>query len=418
MEICIHRGAHEIGGSCVEVRAAGKRILLDLGLPLDVEAGEEVPLPPVAGLVEPDPDLLGVVLSHPHQDHWGLIPDIRTDVPVYLGEAAHRILREAAFFGAGNFDLAAKQFLEDRKPLDIGPFFVTPFLNDHSAFDAYSLLVEAEGKRLFYTGDFRAHGRKGSLFEKLLRNPPAGIDALLVEGTMVARDGDHRPTGPTERQVEEQLVGTFRQAPGAVLVAMSAQNIDRLVSVFRACRRTHRTLIVDLYAASIAIATGRSSIPQPGFSDYRVWLPYSQRVRVKKAGEFERVNSLGPVRVFPEELTALAHKAAFLFRPSMARELEKAGCLADARLVWSLWAGYLRPPHDASIRPFLERHNLEPILHHSSGHAGIDDIRRLVAALQPGRVTPIHTFGGDRFGDVLDGLAVVDVQTDGEWWEV
>jgi len=141
-------------------------------------------------------------------------------------------------------------------------------------------------------------------------------------------------------------------------------------------------------------------------------------VRVKKAGEFERVNSLGPVRVFPEELTALAHKAAFLFRPSMARELEKAGCLADARLVWSLWAGYLRPPHDASNRPFLERHNLEPILHHSSGHAGIDDIRRLVAALQPGRVTPIHTFGGDRFGDVLDGLAVVDVQTDGEWWEV
>ena len=418
MKVCIHRGAHEIGGSCVELHAAGKSILLDLGMPLDANPGEEVPLPSVAGLTETDDNLLGVVLSHPHQDHWGLVPRVPTRLPIYIGEAGLRILREASFFGAGEFGREAAGHLVDRMPFNIGPFRITPFLNDQSAFDAYSLLVEAEGERLFYTGDYRAHGRKGSLFERLLREPPADVDVLLTEGTVVAPAGEHRSVGPSETDVEQQLVGIFEEAPGSVLVAMSAQNIDRLVSVYRACKRTERTLVVDLYAATIATATGRSSIPQPGFPNYRVWLPYWQRVRVKRAEEFDRVNSLGRARIFPEDFHAIEQRSVFLFRSSMAEELEKANCLADARLVWSLWAGYLRPPHDDSIRPFLDRHNLKPIHCHSSGHAGIDDIKRLVAAMQPGRVVPMHTFGPGRFDEVLGDVAAVELHDDGKWWEV
>ena len=201
-------------------------------------------------------------------------------------------------------------------------------------------------------------------------------------------------------------------------MAMSAQNIDRLVSVYRACKRTERVLVVDLYAATIAAATGRSSIPQPGFPNYRVWVPFWQRVQVKRAEEFERVNSLGRARIYPTELRDIASRAVFLFRASMAKELEDANCLADARLVWSLWAGYLRPPHDDAIRPFLGRHKLKPIHCHSSGHAGIDDIKRLVAAIRPGRVVPMHTFGPERFEEVLDGVAAVEVHDDGDWWEV
>lgn len=58
---------------------------------------------------------------------------------------------------------------------------------DHSAFDAYSLLIEADGVRLFYTSDLRAHGRKGSLFKRLLREPPARLSSLLLEGTTLGR---------------------------------------------------------------------------------------------------------------------------------------------------------------------------------------------------------------------------------------
>ena len=54
---------------------------------------------------------------------------------------------------------------------------------DHSAYDAYALLVEADDRRLFYSGDLRAHGFKGSLFERLAQNPPRDIDVLFLEGT-------------------------------------------------------------------------------------------------------------------------------------------------------------------------------------------------------------------------------------------
>jgi ribonuclease J len=51
-------------------------------------------------------------------------------------------------------------------------FAVTPYLIDHSGFDAVAYLIEADGKRLFYSSDFRGHGRKSMLFDLMLANPP------------------------------------------------------------------------------------------------------------------------------------------------------------------------------------------------------------------------------------------------------
>ena len=55
---------------------------------------------------------------------------------------------------------------------------------DHSAFDAHGFLVEAGGKSVFYTGDFRGHGRKRKLLDRLIKKPPK-VDALMMEGTLV-----------------------------------------------------------------------------------------------------------------------------------------------------------------------------------------------------------------------------------------
>src|SRR3712207_3740506 len=169
MRFRIHRGTREIGGTCVEVEAAGERILLDLGLPLDASDLESTPLPDVSGLTTHDPTLHGIVLSHGHRDHWGLLPKVAAQVPLYLGAATERIMGAAAPFVPDGFAPTAAGHLTDRRAFEVGPFRITPYLVDHSGFDAYALLVEAGGKRLFYSGDLRAHGRKRALFERLLR---------------------------------------------------------------------------------------------------------------------------------------------------------------------------------------------------------------------------------------------------------
>jgi ribonuclease J len=212
MKVCIHRGTAEIGGTCVEIEAAGKRIVLDIGLPLDGDLAN-ADVPNVMGLLEPADDLLGVVISHPHQDHFGLASKIRSDIPLLIGEAAARILETARFFIPSWPELVNTIPLRDRAPIQLGPFEITPYLMDHSAYDTYAILVSAEGQSLFYTGDFRAHGRKAGLFEKLLRDPPEDISALLLEGTCVGRSGS--TTGfPSEEELVPRFTKTFRDTKG------------------------------------------------------------------------------------------------------------------------------------------------------------------------------------------------------------
>jgi len=116
-----------------------------------------------------------------------------------MGEAASRILAEAAFFSPSGFERTPAGFLRHQEALELGPFRVTPFLNDHSAFDAYSLMIEADSRRLFYTGDIRAHGRKASLFGEFVNTPPKDIDVLLMEGTNIRADTQSGQRGPSEQ---------------------------------------------------------------------------------------------------------------------------------------------------------------------------------------------------------------------------
>src|SRR3990170_4747067 len=416
MRVRIHRGAHEIGGSCVEVESAsGDRLVLDVGAPLVTTEGEEPTIPPVPGLIEADPALQGVVITHAHQDHWGLVEQALPGVPLYMGEATHRILKEAAFWMHG-LTRVPTGFLGHRRPFDLGAFRITPFLNDHSAFDAYSLLVETDGRRLFYTGDIRGHGRKAGIFEQLLRKPPEDVDVLLTEGTNV-RPSEELATGPTltEDDVELACAELFKSTPGMVLAMYSVQNIDRMVTLFRAAKRTGRTFVMTLYGASIAEATGNPNIPKADWKEVRVFVPGWQQHKVKETGAFGRVDRIKPYRVFEEELAKDPSRWVVSFSMTMAERLEKAGCLAGTHAVWSMWPGYLEEDRQKAMLAFLEARGIPLTIEHTSGHASIVDLQRLAAALAPARVVPIHSFGAMRFDELFED---VEHHSDGEWWDV
>jgi ribonuclease J len=184
----LHTSWHkEIGGTCIELEAQDQRLVLDVGLPLNVSASDEVPLPPVSGFATPDPTLLGVLISHPHVDHYGLAYRLPQRTMFLIGKAAQSILAAADIFTPARIIFQNVMFLEDQKPIALGPFVITSFLVDHSAYDAYAILVEADGKRIFYSGDFRAHGRKRQLLERLIQHPPERVDVLLMEGTTISR---------------------------------------------------------------------------------------------------------------------------------------------------------------------------------------------------------------------------------------
>ncbi|WP_262269572.1 MBL fold metallo-hydrolase [Microvirga yunnanensis] len=413
MRVRIHRGTQQIGGTCVELECDGARILLDLGMPLDGEDGDPSLLPDVAGLKAPDNSLLALVISHGHADHWGLAPRAAVMPKIVMGAATRRILCAAAPFLPKPFAPENTLDLVDRVPLQIGPFRITPYLVDHSAYDAYALEIEAGGRRLFYSGDIRAHGRKAGLFEKLIGKPPSDIDVMLMEGSSLGRlDADAQ--FPTEAEIEARLVESLTPE-GFVLVSASAQNIDRMVSLYRACRRTGRMLVLDLYAMEVLRATGNLNIPQVGWPKLAVYIPQYQRVRIKRMNRFDLLAPYKSSRIYPEALAKLASRAVMLFRPAMLADVDRVRMASSTRAIWSQWDGYLKDGAGQKLRDDLEARSIPLEVIHTSGHASIRDLKRLAQAFNPGALVPIHTFEADRFASYFENVVR---RTDGEWWEV
>ncbi len=412
MQIRIHRGTREIGGTCIELAAEGARLLLDLGLPLDGDPDDTARHPAIAQL-DGSGNLLALVLSHGHVDHWGLAHLAGPALPVALGAATHRILQAAAPFVPRPYVPANPVEFTSGQPLTFGPFRVTPHLVDHSAYDAHALELEAGGTRLFYSGDLRGHGRKAALFERLVAHPPRDVDVMLLEGSTLGRLGAEQAF-PTEVDIEAHFAALLRETPGLALVAASAQNIDRMVSLYRACKRTGRTLVIDLYTAEILRATASPNIPQSDWPQVAVHVPQYQRIQIKRSGRFDLLAPHTAHRIYPEALAALAPRAAMVFRPAMLRDLDRAACLNGARAIWSQWDGYLKQPRGEALQAELTARGIPLAQAHTSGHASIPDLQRLAAAIAPRVLVPIHTFEPDRF-PALFGPRVA-LKEDGVWW--
>src|SRR5690606_21618555 len=107
------------------------------------------------------------------------------------------------------------------------------------------------------------------------------------------------------------FIERFKETAGMALVACSAQNIDRVVTVYRAAKQTGRTLIVDAYAAEVLKATEYDTIPKPeqGWSNIAVYIPQAQRVSLKRAGIAALVDSYRGFRLWPEQLAELAPRS-------------------------------------------------------------------------------------------------------------
>jgi len=425
----IHRGQHEIGGMCIEVATNdGTRILLDLGMPLVAPGGGDFPrdtqqrptdeliaegiLSDVAGVFPSDPSAPGVaaiILTHSHLDHYGLAHHAHPEIPVYGSEGTISVIEVGrVFFPDGTLPADLRR-LPDGAPLRLGGLAVTAIPVDHAAPDSRALLIEADGQRLLYTGDLRAHGRTGFRFENMLTDARlTGVDWLLVEGTTLGSSGgSHGLT--SEADVEDQLVRLARERADSMLaVVASGQNADRLVSCYRAARRSRRLLVIDPYQAYVLmkLAPLSKSIPQFTWEGVRVAFSPYQVDRLKDAGMMDLVYEMRDHgKAGTDDLAAHPGKYLACCRGGygMTKVFDKVGPDRVA-LVWSMWSGYWTR-EGCAMREWAEAHGVEAQFIHSGGHAWPEDLRRLVDAIAAKHTVWVHTDCEDPAGQV-SGKAV------------
>lgn len=396
MEILVHKGNHEIGGTCIQVTSGTTTILLDVGLPLSAAS-------PQVNVSQLKVD--AVLVSHPHQDHYGLMNCLPQGTSVYIGELGKSLI-DATNVLLGKECLGNNfRYFKAWEPFLIGDFKITPYLVDHSAIDAYSFLIEAKGKRLFYSGDLRSHGRKGKLFEHLVKHPIPNIDLMFLEGTMMHRSND---LFADEAAVEKKIVEVIGTQKNISFIISSSQNIDRIVSAYRACKRTGRTLVIDIYTAWVLeqVRKVTENVPGMEWAEVRVYADYSQDQKLKANpdyfGDFRQ--RLYRHRVKWQEM--IANPSAFLYFGKMSsfRKINsfKAG-EGQVNIIYSQWQGYLDGNHTdyfGSDRIAAYRNDPEVnfVYAHTSGHAPVEDLQRLAAALKPKTLVPIHTEYAGEFG--------------------
>jgi ribonuclease J len=405
--LTVHRATQQIGGNCIELGTTdGHRIILDVGRPLDAPDDAPQFLPKSLDL---NAAVDGVLISHPHQDHYGLLEDVPAGWPIYSGVATERLIRLSSAILGKELPHAFTPW-KSGAALEIGPFTVTPFLIDHSAFDAHMLLIEVHGKRILYSGDFRTHGRKSSLTRRLMATPPVNLDVLLMEGTNLGSD---KPC-VTESDLEDAFVNLFRSTAGRVFVAWSAQNVDRTVTLYRASLKAGRTLVVDLYTAEVMEALAEfGKLPRPGWDNLKVVITSKFARMYRRTGREAFVERMVPHGISAAKLAQTPERWVVMVRPSLIRDYVPKGIApnADDAWCWSMWRGYLNNEDGAVVRKWFEKGGSRAAHIHTSGHASPADLRSFAQAMNAKQFVPIHGVAWD--GDTT-GFSSIRRLADGE----
>ena len=410
IKFIIHRGSHQIGGNCVELVAPNSRILIDCGLPLDYDEQD----PEVQMKIHEDAQGWlnhsdAIFLSHYHADHYGLLNEAQKDTRVYATKETAELMKISGIFGEDLTEHLDIQPIEDT--VTVKDFRVTKFDVDHSAFGACAFLFEVCGKRILYSGDIRLHGKKGILYKHL----PQHVDYLFLEGTNLGRGVKQK----TERAVENEFVKRFSSyQDNAHLVWCSSQNIDRLVALYRACLKTGRTLCIDPYTAYVlefaysvhpTIPTAKTHPNLMIYYPHRLTTMMMERDKTIIYEPYSKEKKMDLA-----DLDANPSKYVMVFRPKLLGDLKKY--LADTKvcLTNSIWAQYWEQdkPEINRLKAWLaEKTELRMKLPdiHTSGHADLASLQKIVEHVQPKCIVPIHTEMPEKYKTLFPSYTVLNV---------
>ena len=365
MKITIHRGTHQIGGSAIEISTKSTRIILDFGNELSLDEKYTSINLDINGVTKGIPDCDGIVISHYHMDHLGQLTSALPEIPLYMGELS----KEIALIGSEYQDkdlylrlLGANTF-RGGEAFTIGNIHIRPLVIDHSAADSYMFVIEAEGKRVLYTGDFRMHGLRHHILEKLVNTYIGEVDVLITEGTSLSRDADECIS---EAAVLEDI-SSYIQDGKYVFVMCSSTNIDRIMGIWQNMP-TDKVLICDAYQKRIL-----DTVINNVYYESSLYRRHDSPLVLNK-GPY-------PKYYMDHGFVSLVRGTEYFI--SHIKEFPKD----DVRIIYSMWTGYIE--ENLLLKNLLNTY--PSYICHASGHVSKDDLVQLIELVDSDIVIPVHT---------------------------
>lgn len=309
-------GSGEIGMNVNLYGCQGKWLMVDLGMTF---SGTEYPgvdlvFADLDFIEERAEDLIGIVLTHAHEDHIGAVPYFAGElgVPLYAtpftADLVARKLEEAGLLGKVELNIIE----EDEGAFDLGPFTITYIPLAHSIAEGNALLIDTPFGRVFHTGDWK-------LDEEPIIGEPAteadlraigeeGVLALVCDSTNVFNPNPSGSEGAVHQALMEEVA---RHAGKRVVVTTFASNVARLQTLGEVARETGRQICVAGRSLDRIIEVAQDNgyladFPKPVDFDTAMGLPRGQVLIIATGGQGEPRAALARMAEnnHPIELTA------------------------------------------------------------------------------------------------------------------
>ncbi len=401
--------------------ASGLRDFLTLGIIPDIPGIYRSDLLALDGRTEKEKRSVdGVLVSHAHADHLDHVSFLREDIPIWMGETAMKITKsledernssvefEITKFkkrpsekSAPLIERKVNTFNTEKGEFPIGSIRIEPVHVDHSVPGSYGFIIRTKNATIVYSGDLRIHGNRKDLTEDFIRKASeARPDMMICEGTRIAE-----ASRQTESDVFEACKFYAEQAKESIIIAdYSYKDVDRFTTFYKIAKATSRRLLLNTktarYIEALSDSNPRISLPALGDDNIGIYMPmksggyeegsydredrdYYQKENVWTAADVknrqkEVILTLGSLNT--GELVDIDPNGG-LYIHSMSEPFKEEGEIDEER-----------------TRRWMEKFRLQWVHSHCSGHASGVDLNKIVNAIRPKAVIPVHTESAGLFG--------------------
>ncbi|MCI1723029.1 MAG: hypothetical protein LKM41_09500 [Lachnospiraceae bacterium] len=410
----ILRGADQIGGAIVQITTdADTKIWVDFGMELSVDEEQSSDDQMIAMMQAADTRPDAVFFTHIHGDHIGLLSHIPDGVDIFIGRVGQLLMENIrdTLLNIESLSDEERKILEREKTLLSGKN-VRFYKNreedyykdirfkalrvDHSAFDAYMLRFEADGKTYVHTGDYRSHGRLGKNLtediKKHLTDKP--VDVLFTEGTMMSRQNQKVLS---EEEMQKTATDILRNHPYSFLIC-SSTNLESIASFYWAAYQStdkKKALYCNSYVKKqLQLFT---ELVGEDERDWRFQFHRSYIISLDKKlrRKTDPLFNMTQYEYMLKEGFVMMIGSSEYYREIMEKFKD---CNPKPVLIYSMWDGYLdeneeyaKPELIAVVRQ-AEKWEFDIEHLHTSGHADPETIAEVITTINPKEaIVPIHT---------------------------
>ncbi len=376
-------GVGEIGKNMFVLKYGQECIIMDAGLKFPDEAmlGVDIVIPDISYLMDQNINILGIILTHGHEDHIGALPYIIEDInaPVYGTRLTLGIV-EAKFREHPKKKINLNEINPDERLVLSENFKLDFFRTNHSIPDSVGIAVETPEGVIVYTSDSKfdqtpVDGRVTDYY-KLAELGRKGVLAALIDSTNADRPGYTL----SEKEVGESINEIFRLSRSRIILATFASNIHRIQQVVDAAIR---------YDRKVAIA-GRSLVNTVDISTQLGYLNIPKGILI----DLDKIKHVPPEKLALITTGSQGEPMSALTRISQSEHRQVAIYEGDTVII----AANPIPGNEKLVSKTINNlfHLKAEVIYgpisgvHVSGHGSEEEIKMMLNLLKPQYVLPVH----------------------------